>query len=192
MSSQALRELVNTHKDSTTILAALGTALDAKETGTPLHPAIQARIAEVLDALEIDGMTEGVNAVDCGRMLAEIRFGMLLDAKLLLSSTRSLSWTHTETEILQAGGEVSAGFAPALTQTIVPQLEGLSRRLGSPEGSFLDVGAGAAGPLDRDGAPLAVFERGRHRSLGAVPGARARERADGWPHRPHPVKATGG
>ncbi len=145
MNSQAFRELVNTRKDSTTILAALGAALDAKETGTPLHPAIQARIAEVLDALEIDGMTEGVNAADCGRTLAEIRFGMLLDAKLLLSSTRSLSWTHTETEILQAGGEVSAGFAPALTQTIVPQLEGLSRRLGSPEGSFLDVGAGAAG-----------------------------------------------
>jgi len=70
-------------------------------------------------------------------MLAEIRFSMLLDAKLLFRSNRSLSWTHTETQILQVGGEVSAGFADALTHTIVPHLDGLSQHLGSPDGSFL-------------------------------------------------------
>ena len=43
-----------------------------------------------------------------------------------------------------------------------------------------------------DGAPMAVFERGRHRSVGAVPGSRSRERTERWPHRPHPVKGTGG
>jgi SAM-dependent methyltransferase len=56
-----------------------------------------------------------------------------------------LAWTHTDTEILQAGGEVSAGFADTLTHVIVPHLEGLSQRLGSPDGSFLDVGVGVAG-----------------------------------------------
>ena len=103
MSSQALREFVNRHIGSTTILAALGEVLDAQATGTPLYPAIQVRIDEVLHALKIDSVTEGVNAADLGRMLAEIRFSMLLDAKLLFHSTRSLSWTHTETEILQVG-----------------------------------------------------------------------------------------
>ena len=56
-----------------------------------------------------------------------------------------MSWTYGETELLQAGGEVSAGFADALTQTIVPQLDGLSQQLGSRKGWFLDVGVGVAG-----------------------------------------------
>lgn len=141
MSSQALREYVNRHMGSTTILAALGAVLDAQVTGTPLHPTIQVRIDEVLDALRIDGMTEGMSAADLKHMLAEVRFNMLLDAKLLFHATRSLAWTHTETEILQVGGELSAGFADALTHTIVPRLDGLSQHLGS----FLDVGVGAAG-----------------------------------------------
>ena len=56
-----------------------------------------------------------------------------------------MAWTHNESEILQAGGEVSAGFADALTHTIIPRLDGLSQQLKSPEGSFLDVGVGVAG-----------------------------------------------
>jgi SAM-dependent methyltransferase len=86
-----------------------------------------------------------MSAADLKSMRAEIRFNMLLDAKLLVPATGSLAWTHTETELLQAGGEVSAGFAEALTRTIVPRLDGLARRLGSPDGSFLDVGVGVAG-----------------------------------------------
>ena len=39
-----------------------------------------------------------------GRMLAEIRFNVLLDAKLLFRSTRSLSWTHPEIETLAGRG----------------------------------------------------------------------------------------
>lgn len=145
MSSQALREHVSRHMGSTTILAALGAVLDAQVTGTPLHPAIQARIDEVLTALGTDGITEGVSAADLRHMLAEIRFNMLLDAKLLFDATRSLAWTHTETELLQVGGELSAGFADALTQTVAPRLDGLSQHLASPGGSFLDVGVGVAG-----------------------------------------------
>lgn len=54
-------------------------------------------------------------------------------------------WSHIETEILQAGGEVSISFADPLTRTIIPSLEGLSQRLDSPDGAFLDVGVGIAG-----------------------------------------------
>ena len=192
MSSQALREFVNRHIGSTAILAALGAVLDAQATGTPLHPAIQVRIDELLEALKIDSMTKGVNATDLGRMLAEIRFNVLLDAKLLFRSTRSLSWTHPETEILQAGGEVSAGFADALTHTIVPHLDGLSQHLGSANASFLDVGVGVAG--------LSLAMAHLWPSLNVVgidPWAPsltlARENCtERWPHRPHPVTGTGG
>jgi 2-polyprenyl-3-methyl-5-hydroxy-6-metoxy-1,4-benzoquinol methylase len=143
--SKALQEYVTRYMGSTAILAALGAVLNAQVTGTPLDPTLQTRIDEVLDALELDGVTEGMSAADLKRILAEIRFNMLLDAKLLFHPTRCLAWTHTETEILQTGGEVSAGFADVLRQTIVPRLDGLEQRLGSPDGSFLDVGVGVAG-----------------------------------------------
>ncbi|MDQ4147070.1 MAG: class I SAM-dependent methyltransferase [Pseudomonadota bacterium] len=143
-SSQVLRDYVTRHSRSTAILAALGAVLDAQVTGTPLDPTLQARIDDVLHALDLDGITEDVSTADLKQMLAEIRYFMLLDAKLLFHTTRSLAWNHTETEILQAGGEISAGFANTLTHMIVPRLEGLSQRLGSPDGSFLDVGVGVA------------------------------------------------
>jgi SAM-dependent methyltransferase len=145
MSSQVLRDYTNRHLGSTTVLAALGVVLDAQLTATPLQPALQGQIEEVLDAVGLVGMTEGASAADLKQVLAEIRFNMLLDAKFLCHPTRSLAWTHNESEILQAGGEVSAGFADALTQTIIPRLDGLSRQLNSAEGSFLDVGVGVAG-----------------------------------------------
>lgn len=145
MNSGGLRDYVNRHLGSTTILAALGAALDARLKATLLHPALKARIDELLDALGIADLPEGLSAADLRHILAEIRFHMLVDAKLLLHPAGALAWTHTESEILQAGGEVSAGFADALTHTIAPRLDGLSERLGSPNGSFLDIGVGVAG-----------------------------------------------
>jgi SAM-dependent methyltransferase len=145
MSSQSLRKRVNRHLSSATIVAALGAVLDAQATSTSLDPALRVRIDEVLDALGLAGLPDGVSAADVRQILAEIRFNMLLDAKLFFHPTSPLAWTHTENEILQAGGEVSAGFADALTLTIVPRLDGLSQRLGSQDGSFLDVGVGVAG-----------------------------------------------
>jgi hypothetical protein len=130
MSSQALRKRVNRHLSSPTIVAALGAVLDAQATSTSLDPALRIRIDEVLDALGLAGLPDGVSAADVRQILAEIRFNMLLDAKLFFHPTSPLAWTHTENEILQAGGEVSAGFADALTLTIVPRLDGLSQRLG--------------------------------------------------------------
>jgi SAM-dependent methyltransferase len=50
---------------------------------------------------------------------------------------------HTDTSILQGGGELTAGFANVLPQ-LLPMLDGLAQRLGTPGAAFLDVGTGVA------------------------------------------------
>ena len=47
MSNQTVRDFVNRHLGSTTVLAFLGIVLDAKVTATPLRPALQERLEEV-------------------------------------------------------------------------------------------------------------------------------------------------
>jgi hypothetical protein len=143
--SKVLREFVMRHIGSTAILAALGAALDARISGAPLNPALQARIDEVLDAVGAKHLAEGMSAAELNVLLAEIRFNMLLDTKLLSPAVHPLAWSYNETEILRAGGEVSAGFALALRDVIAPSLKGLEQRLASPDGAFLDVGVGVAG-----------------------------------------------
>jgi SAM-dependent methyltransferase len=145
MSSQALRDYVNHHLGSVTVLAALGVALEAEVTANPLQPALQARIDDVLDTIGLAGTTKGLSEADFKSLLAEIRFNMLLDAKFLLDPASCLAWAHSDTEILQAGGEISAGFAGPLRNRIVPGLAGLAERLDSSDASFLDVGVGVAG-----------------------------------------------
>ena len=46
--------------------------------------------------------------------------------------------------VLQAAGDISAGFAQGLTRNVAPALEGLSERLARPGATFLDVGVGVA------------------------------------------------
>lgn len=145
VASQTFRESIDRHLASPAILAALGAWLEARVSGSRLPPTLQARINEVLDALGLAGVMEGLSASEHKRLLGEIRFMTLLDAKLLRHPTGFPAWTHAETEILQAGGDVSAGFADALAHTVAPRLDGLARRLESPDGSFLDVGVGVAG-----------------------------------------------
>jgi len=97
------------------------------------------------DALGIRGITDGMSAPELRHMLGEIRFMMLLDTKLLVPQSLSLSWNHNETAILQAGGDVSAGFAQVMKQAVVPGLDDLEQKLSSDGGTFLDVGVGSAG-----------------------------------------------
>lgn len=141
----ALREQIARHSRSTTILAALGAALDAQTTGVSLAPALQERIDETLAAVGMGAAITELGDAEQRQLLAEIRFALLLDAKLLFHSTRTLAWAHTEPELLQAGGDVSAGFAEPLTRAIVPRLEGLAQRLHAPGAAFLDIGVGSAG-----------------------------------------------
>jgi hypothetical protein len=64
MSSQVLRDYINRHLGSTTVLAALGVVLDAQLTATPLQPALQGQIEEVLDAV---GCSDATKPTRCHR-----------------------------------------------------------------------------------------------------------------------------
>lgn len=140
----ALGEYITRQMRSTSILAAVGAALDSIATGTPLEPALRRRSEEVIRAVGLDDEVRSLSPAKAKQMLAEMRFCVLLDAKMLAQSSRSLAWDHADGEILEAGGEVSAAFAEVLTHAIAPRLDGLAARLGEG-GSFLEVGVGAAG-----------------------------------------------
>lgn len=144
MTIAAVRDLVMRLNVSTGALAALGVALEERVRGVPLDPAIKTEIDHLLAVLGANEMLNGVDPAELKPVLAEIRMTLLQDAKLLLSPT-SAGWTHTETEILQSTGEASAAFPFLLRQTIAPRLEGLTKRLESPDGAFLDVGVGVGG-----------------------------------------------
>jgi Methyltransferase domain len=53
-------------------------------------------------------------------------------------------WRHTSPALLQAQGDVSAMFAPALKMNLVAMLGDLAARLDRPGARFLDVGVGVA------------------------------------------------
>jgi SAM-dependent methyltransferase len=145
MSIQTLREFINRHNASAAGLAALGAALEARASGTPLEPALGARVDELLAALGAADALEGVSAQEAAPLLAELRFMNRLEAGLLDRSNRTPAWNFTDPVILQGAGDVSAGFALGLTRNVAPALEGLSERLARPGAAFLDVGVGVAG-----------------------------------------------
>lgn len=143
MTIEAVRDLFMRLDASTRALAALGLAVDERVQGVPLDPAIETEIDHVLAALGAPDILEGVTATELTPLLAEIRMTLLLNAQLLLSPART-GWTHTDGEILQSIGEFSATFPRALKQTL-DRLEGLARRLESPDAALLDVGVGVGG-----------------------------------------------
>lgn len=156
----SLREIVNQHSRTVTVLAALGAALDARVGGAVRPAALQARVDDMLATLGLSESLEGHSAADLRQLLAEIRFNMLLDAKLLFGESSAGTWSHTERALLQAGGDVSAGFVATLAGAIAPRLDGLSARLDAPGAAFLDIGVGVAG--------LAIAMARRWPALGVV------------------------
>jgi predicted O-methyltransferase YrrM len=143
MTIEAVRDLFMRLDASTRALAALGLAVDERVHGVPLDPAIETEIDHVLAALGAPDILEGVTATELTPLLAEIRMTLLLNAQLLFSPART-GWKHTDGEILQSIGEFSATFPQALKQTL-DRLEGLARRLESPDAALLDVGVGVGG-----------------------------------------------
>jgi len=141
----SLRDLVTQHLGSSAIIAAAAAVLDARINGTRLDPRLQTRIDDLFVSLGITDLTEGLSDPEMRQLLGEIRFITLLDTKLLFPQNLSLAWNHNETGILQAGADVSAGFAEALKHKVAPNLSGLGERLESGNATFLDVGVGAAG-----------------------------------------------
>jgi SAM-dependent methyltransferase len=53
-------------------------------------------------------------------------------------------WRHTDEQLLQAQGRLSASVIALLADVLFPHVPGLLDRLGSGSGAFLDVGAGVA------------------------------------------------
>lgn len=53
-------------------------------------------------------------------------------------------WGHTDEDLLQAQGRLSASVIPMLARVLFPHVPGLLDRLSSDSGAFLDVGAGVA------------------------------------------------
>jgi len=143
MSVSALREFINRHTASITGLAALGAALDAAASATPLEEGpLGERIRELLAALGAEGLLADVGAQEALPFLAELRHLFAVDAKLLYERTRVSGWHHSEPEILQAAGDTSVGFVQMLARGVVPNLEGLADRFQRPSATFLDVGVG--------------------------------------------------
>ena len=145
MSIQTLRAFINRHNAAAAGLDALGAALDARSSGRPLEPALAARVDELLAALGGGDVLDGVSAQEAAPFLAELRGMGRIEARLLDASTRAPGWGHDDPVILQAAGDISAGFAQGLTRNVAPALEGLSERLTAPGAAFLDVGVGVAG-----------------------------------------------
>lgn len=145
MSVQALREFMSRHTASATGLAALGAALDAKATGAPLAPALDARVNALLETLGIADALANVSAEEVKPLLSEIRTLAAVDAKLLHAETRTTTWNYTDIAILEGAGAMSAGFVGPLSQVLLPGLEGAMDRLAAPGAAFLDVGVGVAG-----------------------------------------------
>src|SRR5262245_43239118 len=132
MSQRAFREIISRLSLSAGALTAVGAALDAKVTGTPLEPAIPSHADGVLAAL---GVRDAINELGPGDLrpaLAEIRVTFLHGAKQLFGTTRRSGWNYPDEELLVAAGETSAGFVGILKQMIAPRLQGLQER---PEGS---------------------------------------------------------
>jgi SAM-dependent methyltransferase len=143
MSVQALREFINRHNSSAAGLAALAAALDERVTATALNPGLAAPIQDLLTALGLGDALEQMSVEELKPMLAELRFTLGIEAKLLYPQTRSTGWSHAESTLLQNAGDVSSGFVQPLARVVVPSLQGLSERFGAG-GTFLDVGVGVA------------------------------------------------
>lgn len=144
MSIDRVREVAHRLLVSTGALAAFGAALELQIASATVAPQLEAQIREVLYILGVDAELEGVSTEALVALLAEIRLTFLQGVKLLYSSTLQPGWTHTEEELLQSQGQVSAAFAPMFQRVVIPQLDGLAARLEAPTASFLDVGVGVA------------------------------------------------
>jgi SAM-dependent methyltransferase len=144
MSIEALRETLSGLINSTSAIAALGAALDARVTGVELDAAIAPHVDEVVIALGARSALQTATVAELRPLLGEVRTMTSTHARLLCGVSRAAGWSHTDDTLLQAAGDVSTAFPSVLKKAVAPKLEGLVPRLESPSGSFLDVGTGVA------------------------------------------------
>ena len=129
----------------------------AERTGLPA--AVAAALVEVLGTMELAERIgeRWVAGAELEPAMREPLLGLLRDdlRTTLLQSMDLVAtarhephalggWRHTDEDLLQAQGRVSAGAVELLTGVLFPHVPGLLDRLGSGSGAFLDVGAGVA------------------------------------------------
>jgi SAM-dependent methyltransferase len=129
----------------------------AERTGLPV--AVVDALVGVLAAMELaerigehwvagPELEPAMREPELGRLSDDLRT-TLLQSHALFTAARvephALGrWRHTDEELLQARGRLSASVIPMLAQVLFPHVPGLLDRLGSEAGAFLDVGAGVA------------------------------------------------
>jgi ubiquinone/menaquinone biosynthesis C-methylase UbiE len=154
----------------------MGTPCDAASLAalTGLTEPLAARLGEALVAAGLAQRDGGMFVAgaglaqawkrDAGRVLqADLRTGLLQSAALVedaIGGRLSAGWAHVDERVLQAQGTMSAGAVDFIEEHLLPRLDGLTQRLDSGDGAFLDVGAGV-------GAITIAFCQ-RHPSLRAV------------------------
>ena len=143
MSADLLRDLVGRLGASTNALSAIGAALNAKAASAAPSLEVRAHLDEVLTALGVREAIDGLSPAAARPLLGEIRVALLHGIERVTRGALDAGWKHTEPGMLQAAGDVSAGF-PALLQRIIPRLHGLASRLDVEDARFLDVGVGVA------------------------------------------------
>lgn len=144
MNAATIRDLVECLAVPSRALAAVGAAMQARATGTPLDPAVQARVDEVLDALGARHLVEQADPAELRPVLGGIRTELLLGARLVSGHPAGGVWSDADPAALQAAGDASIGFPAALERSIAPRLDGLPERLAAADAWFLDVGVGVA------------------------------------------------
>src|SRR3712207_1027016 len=107
MSIGTFRELVDRLGMSSRALAAVGAAVQARVTGTPLNPAIQVHIDDVLDALDARQLIDQISPAELRPLLGGIRSELFLGAQLVSGNSPEAAWAYTAPMMLQAAGDVS-------------------------------------------------------------------------------------
>jgi SAM-dependent methyltransferase len=146
MAIQTLAEFFTRQLGAAASLTSLGALLDARVSGTPLAPDVEATARHVLalQGLPADAF-DNVTSHEALPLLGMLRFILGTQHQLLYAHRRASGWNYADPDILQAGGDGSIGHANGLTRMVVPGLDGLAERFAKPGATFLDVGVGAAG-----------------------------------------------
>jgi SAM-dependent methyltransferase len=144
MSDESLGEIVSRLAASAHALAAIGMALDARVSGIPPAPEVAPHLDAVLSELGVAGLIEQASPLERLTLLGEVRAFTLTNARMLFAASHGSGWTHREPELLEAGGDVSAGVPHRIRNVLAPRLPGLAERLAAPGAAFLDIGVGVA------------------------------------------------
>jgi precorrin-6B methylase 2 len=121
-------------------LTALGLALQARVTGTGLPPPVGGAVDRVLEAMDLRAAVAEAEADALAPVLALIRAELLLGGDLLTEGVGARGWQDRDPAVMQAFGEVSAGFWRNVERLAAPAL---AARLAAPGARFLDIGCGA-------------------------------------------------